>query len=326
MTKEVTLSNIESLLDETIEKKIEPIMKRRFDAQEAKRFRQMSLVIAMLSVIGIGTIGGWVTGHVNNEVERRVELATAETVDKISLSGFAVLANQLSNSDTFSRAQEQGAVDYLKSFQGKRDILDNPEFEVSLKKVVEALVQADRVDSLREIFGMYREEIPKDQKALVQLTHHFGQTLVGRPYTPENDETLENFEYLERFVRTSNYPEVPMVYRILFTANESSESVKPDVIKMIKASQGLSKPDGTSFFFNLIDRAYVENWASREIMNAVAMEQSIRTFFSTYGDELQATYPNLSDELLSMITSGEIRGDENVQAVSQIIMCGEVDC
>jgi hypothetical protein len=290
MSNEVTISSIEALLDETIEKKIEPIIKSRFEKQEAKRFRQMSMVIALLSFIGIGAIGGWVTSHINNEVERRVDLASAETLDTLDLSAFISVVSDIDRGDSFTPEQEQTVVNYLTDFKDKPHIRSKPDFILSLQKVVGNFVSADRTRSLEKIFSMYRDESIKDPKILTDLAHNYGQALLARPFTPRNDNILDSFEYLESYAQSVKFPEIPLLYRIVHEAKKSPDSKKAEVTKLLVYSSSLEDLDLDNMLTYLLVYTNAENWMKNVTPEGIRIQESVRQTLRVYKDDLVRIY------------------------------------
>ncbi len=321
MSDDNHIDRIEELLDKVVEKKFlerktETEIQKRFEVQEAKRFRNLSFIVAAISLIGVGTLTGWVAFTFESTVRKEAAAINAGFVDELELAQFQILANQFRFDENFSDEQALRAVNYLTEFRSNKSITEREDFKISLRDTVSSFVSASQNQSIDTIFALYPNEIAADKPLLRDLTHHYGQKLLSRNIEPSNDPVMQAFEYLESYAPEKDYPELPLIYRLPYMHAMEGSLANEDALELIDALSQLSQIDRDNYFTQTFSRTHTGNWMKRSTPDGEKIALRIRNFLKEYRGDFIETFAIDDPTLYDMAAEGELGGPEEQQVLS----------
>lgn len=258
--------------------------------EEDKRFRQLRAFVAVVGLVGLGTFGTLSSYLIEKAVDTQIRNRAGEISDEIHFLRFARLSERMERESSFSDADRDAAMTYLRSAAEKPLIRQNPEFVINLFQVMHSFVSAGLSPYVDELFQLYEREILGSAPLTESLLHHYGQQLIGRSVDPRfGDSVLEAFEQLEAIAPSRRQPELALYYRSLFEWKHA-EGDKERVAAFVARVGDQLEVDRARYVAELLQRSRAENWVNGEpTAEAREIERVVRSFLRAFAAELAST-------------------------------------
>ena len=165
--------------------------------------------------------------------------------------------------EEFSAADRDAIMETLDALKGVESLLVDPQFLSSLGSIVSAFTAAGLSMELIEIDDSFRPSLEKSGVVAAELASYWGRELVGSPGAPERDgESWTRFYHYASVARARNYPEVDLLWKLLFDFRMSGG--RSDLgWELIRDAQGLGEADRSGFFSALLQLSECTLFQSR---------------------------------------------------------------
>lgn len=313
MTDKELVETIEATLGAVLDEKVQPLIDAKFRAADERRFRQLTFIISLLSLIGVGAFYFLISYTAERAVDKRIGVQTTRLNDAVALSEFSIRASKIDEADSFSDEDAEFLMGFLREHSQGSDIPQLDGFNLAFDKTVGSFVSADRSSDISEILDLYPNHASSNVNTLRQILHHLGQKILSRPFTPANDETLKRFESLEARAPKLGFPELSLVYRLPFTAEASPDEISPDVVRMLDHISSMKPADIDNFFTQILARTRAKNWMNTETVEGKTVSRKLQNFLSLYRAEIIEKFLIDDPRLLDVAIAGELE----VQLCSQ---------
>lgn len=252
--------SIERYIRERVELEVSETAPRIVAVEEDKRFSQLKFLIALISVVGLGTFGTLSNYLIEKAVDSKLEAKTGNISDAIDFLRFSSYSLKLEVGTSFSAEDRTAIMAYLRKASKSERVRYRPEFIASLTEVLKSFASAGQDSSINEIVELYEKELLNSNAVVEILLHHYGQHIVGRSNVPSDDQALRVFEKLEGVSRGANVPELALVYRALFSYRQHPSIENRRARAFLARASLLSEADRARFFSELFIRTRAENW------------------------------------------------------------------
>lgn len=309
--------DVEDIVDKAIEKNLKPLVEKEVFAKEEERFKQLSWIIALFGLIGVGTFGTLAKYLIESAVEQKLERRTGEISSALDFSRFYALTLKLAIGKGFTPEDVDAIMNYLRKVERNSQTRHSSEFISALFQVMKSFTSASQSPSIDELFVAYEQEILSAPALVQPLLHHYGQDLVGRDITPKDDISYRAFERLERVATSSRVPELALAYRTLYESKKNAPESGRLVNNLLVSSTKLSSEDRARYLHEILLRTRSSNWMRRETKEGFLIQLHAREFVKRYKKELLDVY-GLEDRLAQDIAVNGIDDQDSEKLAASL--------
>lgn len=294
---------IEDMIDKVIDQKLKSMVEREVTSNVNDRFNQLNWILALLGIVGVGSLGTLANYFIEKAVEQRLDKRTGNITEGLEFSRFYLLTLKLQIGQGFTQVDIDPIMNYLRKVERNSQIRHSPDFISGLYQVMSSFTSASQSASIDELFVAYEQEILSAPTLVQPLLHHYGQEIISRDITPTNDVAYKAFEKLERVATSSQVPELALAYRTLYEFGQNLSNTPTIVRKLITSSSKLNTKDRGLYIYNILMRSKVDNWITQPTREGYSIQNLIREFILAYKDVFHEVYG--MDEQLALEISKE---------------------
>jgi hypothetical protein len=147
--------------------------------REAKKFRTLYVLVALVSFIGIGAIAQFIDFYATKAVDKKLDATIAELFSEKLYAQLLIMSSELAKTDSFTDADRDAVMRLLEDARKYPKIPAEPTFAVLLGKIVDAFVAADNQIQVDKIVHDYRQICFTDENISATLLQHYGRLFVG---------------------------------------------------------------------------------------------------------------------------------------------------
>lgn len=216
--------------------------------------------------------------------ELETQLEEAKTLQQ--LVSLALSADLVEKADGFSHGDLDAIMGILREVAGAESVLSQPQFGLSLGKLVTAFASAGLGAELAEVDNFYRDHAARSPDITAAMATFWGQDLVGSAVAPaDRVRTLERFEFYAEVARRRLFPEVALLWRLLLDY-KAHRTVTDLGSQLATDAAGLNDIDRNAYVTTLIQLMDCEQFQNRctpEGMRLAAVAQGV---VGAYGSQL----------------------------------------
>lgn len=269
---------------------------KRITEREASRRQRVHFILAIVGLVGFGTL----VTVANTLIETVVEAELVEATDELNESLRRELAYQqlvssaltLRSSDVgFSVADRDQAQALLREIVGAPEMLRRPGLANIVEDILDAFVAADLRTHVDEIEGSYRPILMNFGGTVYTLLSHYGKRVVGSPLPVEDQdpEDLDRFQLYAGVADQAGWPELAIFYRALVEFKRAGLSRTAVGEEILDDRHLLDEQDRASFLQQIELHSTTEGFQPTPTAEGNRIAETVRAMLETY--------PELTEEI-----------------------------
>lgn len=293
---------------------------RRIEGREQRRLMVISVIVAIIAAIGIGSVYGFVGLYIREQVRNQL---TSTTSDYTQLLRFETAYQEfvtLSLSVVDEREQLlsptilESVMQLLREIAESKNHLTGRETFVShLLPLVEALTSRQGQErQINELDALFRKELQSNSEALSVLAQHYGRTILGSalPLEGQSEESVARLRAYADAARERGIQKDYLIWRALLAFQESGSRSNRVTDELVKEIESLSEQEQLTLYRALFELSEPEEFRKNPTQEDERVAQVVRDF--------AGAYPSLNNGM-DRVNDAAVTKDEEVQDGSQAI-------
>lgn len=244
-----------SELKRSVTSQVMETLDERIAQREGKRFRNLYIIVGLVSFLGIGVITQLVDFYATKAVDSKLSDVRKEFDSAKSFSQLLSLATKLDLSDSFSNTDRDTVVLLLERSRDNDALISEPAFIALLEKILDSFAASDNAMQVSQIFDSYEQQCLMNPGITATLVQHYGREYLASE-NPNDPQSKKNYERLLKVIdaiNTHNARDVGALFYVLSAYKKNNQEPR-DEIKSLLQSYTAFDSDKRSRFKALLDQ------------------------------------------------------------------------
>ena len=255
-----------------------------------KRFRNrligvLTVVVLILSAIGVITL----QHMVDNAVASAVEKATEDIRFDSEVASLNIKVLNLDFSDGFTPEEAQSIIEDVKSLTSKEDEQDLRKLEFAIDTAIKNFAAIDRLEFVFGLESITPDSLLNSGAVIQTMIHALGLTLLADAGAPDSwtDDTTDSRNKYNRYrayadkANISGYPELYLLYEMLLGYIEKGQA--PVIDDLIEDTGNLNDEDAENFV--QVMTVFAGGVVPGYISNRDRVTSLVAEFLCAYGEQ-----------------------------------------